>query len=185
VDINSVELTRVKKSEIGSAYNSEEMGYYSSFERHIHVATILIESGSCYREGYYTLLVAIECYLKDIFCTLRFLTIGSFNQATQGKLKDFPGAIREKMKDSIRARNFGHDLKKVAECLRDFCFNLRDGGADAIQYDIFLSQLPPERDWIEKRYESLIGSDADFKDKVQVLKSTLQKLQEGPFKEFK
>jgi hypothetical protein len=180
---DSTTVTRIDNAEVKSAYLSDELGYYPAFQRHIEVLVKLRDTGQCYREAYFHCLFAVEIFLKDIFCTLRFRALGGFNQITQGAaFTQFPDAIRKKMSDSLRAFSFSHDLRRIAECVQDFCPNLKN---DA-DFQILLGLLPKNPKWPEQRYDDpATHVHVDFKVELEKLEGALTGVRERAFRGFR
>lgn len=177
------EIERLIASETPSAYLQEERGYYAAFEQHLKVAKELQKLQNFNREGYYSLLFSIECYLKDLFCTIRFKTIGGFNQYTQGQLANLPKTIRTAVINSLKPQNvFGHDLPKLARSLQEFCVDL-EGSAN---YQEFIGLLEPREKWIDRRYDDPEDHiKTDYRQKMEVLEKLFEEIRNNTFERFK
>lgn len=177
MQIGSTVIEKVKSDEIGSDYLADEMEYYAVFLRHFELAHELYQNEKFHREAYIMLLFAVECFLKDIYCVLRFKIIVGFNQATQTKFtKELPDPIRKKTTASLKASSYSHKVNELAQMIQKLCSNLKDDG----NYNSFLSQLPPNEDWIHERYDDPMNprrknSKEDFNNLDQALNAIRHK----------
>lgn len=181
-DRNKILMTKV--------YLSGEEGFYESYKNHLTVSKELRDINK--QELIYVanseLLIAVECFLKDVYCNIRFeialkkgglisLVDASFFEIVDQK------TIEKKLNSEISCKGkFNHNLISVCDFIKDKIPSLKMNA----NFSSFSSALPTDPNWIESRYKdtSLLKNSHDFKsyDKLYAAFDLILKNELGNFK---
>ena len=147
-------IVPVGTSDLPRAYLEDELGYHAAYKRHYALGQLLIGQTGFEREAYYSLLIATECFLKNLFCIVRFQVFS-----------DVRNLGPQKFQDGLRGRVFGHDLSEIAVALFQVFPELQSDK----DFLFFKSKLPKQGDWINSRYDdpakySRVAYGVEFKD---------------------
>lgn len=135
-------LSRPAPTDLPKIYLGEEIGYREAYKQHYLVSQYLRSGANLEREAYYALLFAIECFLKDAFCIIRYAIIGD--------IRSFgPPPFQNKIHKSLNALTFNHDLSKLSSMLASLSPEVA-GDAD---YMLFHANLPKDG-WVNERYDN-------------------------------
>ena len=138
-------MTRIPLSDTEKAYFPDEADLWAAYLQHLQVAEFL--SSNFPLEAYRNLVLAVECYLKDIFCCLRYQRFGP--TSSFGSSVSIPGPLSDRFKNFLSCKKaFGHDVRMSANTLKAMC-NIIDSGNF---FKLFVMNLPQGTAWIEERY---------------------------------
>jgi hypothetical protein len=172
----SDQLIRPDKNKLADFYHEDELGLFASYKSHMSAAKVVAGTPH-HREAWLMLLVAVECLLKDIYCSVRFAAWGN-KLPTTDKNKEFYD--RSHFTEAGIVKSFGHDLKFLAKHLSTVVSDFR-GDSD---FEKFTNSLPSDGKWIGLRYRDPHDA-AWYKDKYVRLEARLLAILEGKFRRWK
>jgi len=151
-------------------YADKEDGYHPSYSQHLKFFLFLKEHLHFEREAYYELLIALECFFKDLICNIRFRLFGNQKEI-----------VPEKLGKALLGTSFGHDIFAMTSVL----FNMFDELKDDEDFVLFKSKIPRGETWIQDRYSHPENySRVDFKEKYSELFDTFEKFSAKRFSSY-
>ena len=147
-------IAPVGSADFPRAYLEDELGYHAAYKQHYAVAKLLIGQKGFEREAYYSLLMAMECFLKNLFCIVRFNVFSDVR--TLGP---------QKFREGLSGRVFQHDLSEIAGALFQIFPELQSD----TDFLVFKAKLPKTGIWINTRYDdptkySKVAYNTEFRD---------------------
>ena len=129
------DVVSVQAADRPKAYFSEELNLFGAYRQALAVSNSLHTSGHD-REAYYWILIAVECYFKNVFCLVRYNYLGNVDSIRPTDLR----------KGNL-GRVFSHDVAQLLDTLISIFPELA-GEADFLS----LRANMPNNNWIELRY---------------------------------
>ncbi len=140
--VNAGWLSQFKRSKSLWYFDGED-GFYEAHNKHLKAADSLIKK-NFYIMSYLELLIAIECFFKDIFCIIRYEILQDYDLETISYSDNVKWGKR-----LISKNVFGHDVFSLVYFTQEIFVNLKNNS----DYSILRGLLSSERgEWIELRY---------------------------------